>query len=156
MLSKFPLSPPVALLIREASPRRLLWGRARFRSGLGSCAVRRPGFRRHGPMQSDPPIRKTRLRRGAFSGRLGRSVRTEYAIAAAAPEAPPPAPYPVQRVLTAPMTGAGRERNDLARMQAWTGQSGRLARSLPASELTNALWSETCEMLFDGIESSQQ
>ena len=42
----------------------------------------------------------------AFSGRLGRSIATDYARAAAAPEAPRPAPYPVQRGLTTPMREA--------------------------------------------------
>src|SRR6266699_2168190 len=42
----------------------------------------------------------------AFSGRLGRSVATDYARAAAAAEAPSPAPYPVQRGLTTPMREA--------------------------------------------------
>ena len=36
----------------------------------------------------------------AFSGRLGRSIRTEYAVAASSPDATAPAPYPVQRHLT--------------------------------------------------------
>src|ERR1700761_731269 len=33
----------------------------------------------------------------AFSGRPGRSIATAYARAATAPDAPPPAPYPIQR-----------------------------------------------------------
>ncbi len=36
-----------------------------------------------------------------FSGRPGRSIATSYARAATAPEAPAPAPYPIQRGLTA-------------------------------------------------------
>ena len=39
----------------------------------------------------------------AFTGRLGRAIATDYVKAAASPDAPPPAPYPVQRSLTAPM-----------------------------------------------------
>jgi nitronate monooxygenase len=35
-----------------------------------------------------------------FSGRAGRSIATDYALAARNPKAPPPAPYPVQRGLT--------------------------------------------------------
>src|SRR5581483_973010 len=38
-----------------------------------------------------------------FSGRAGRSIATGYVLAATAPEAPAPAPYPVQRGLTAPI-----------------------------------------------------
>ncbi len=86
----------------------------------------------------------------AFSGRPGRSIRTAYAVNAAAPDAPDPVPYPIQRVLTAPMTGSARERNDLDRMQAWTGQSAHLAKALPASELTRALWRGASDLLFGG------
>ena len=39
----------------------------------------------------------------AFSGRLGRSLRTTYADAASGAAAPAPAPYPIQRNLTGPM-----------------------------------------------------
>ncbi|HEX6832268.1 MAG TPA: nitronate monooxygenase, partial [Rudaea sp.] len=44
----------------------------------------------------------TRVSR-VFSGRAGRSIATRYVEAATAPDAPPPAPYPVQRGLTAAM-----------------------------------------------------
>ncbi|MEO0363788.1 MAG: nitronate monooxygenase [Pseudomonadota bacterium] len=78
----------------------------------------------------------------AFSGRLGRSLRTTYAEAAAAPEAPPPAPYPIQRALTGPMRAAAARESDVERMQAWAGQSARLAEATPAAELTTRLWEE--------------
>jgi nitronate monooxygenase len=76
----------------------------------------------------------------AFSGRLGRAIATGYARAAAAPDAPQPAPYPVQRALTQGMRELGLKENDLDRIQAWGGQSARLAQDIPAGELTRALW----------------
>jgi NAD(P)H-dependent flavin oxidoreductase YrpB (nitropropane dioxygenase family) len=39
----------------------------------------------------------------AFSGRLGRSIETDYTRGAKSPEVPVPAPYPAQGGLTAPM-----------------------------------------------------
>ncbi|MEO1694558.1 MAG: nitronate monooxygenase [Pseudomonadota bacterium] len=78
----------------------------------------------------------------AFSGRLGRALRTPYVEATQAEGAPPPAPYPVQRGLTAGMRAAATKANDIARMQAWAGQSAALARALPAGELTQTLWQE--------------
>ncbi|TCS38438.1 nitronate monooxygenase [Paucimonas lemoignei] len=89
---------------------------------------------------------KTMLTR-AFSGRAGRSLATEYAIAAAAPGAPAPAPYPVQRGLTATMRKHALETGDLQRMQAWAGQAAALARAEPAEELTRALWQDAQRLL---------
>jgi nitronate monooxygenase len=76
----------------------------------------------------------------AFSGRAGRSVATAYARAAALPDAPPPAPYPVQRGLTQALRDAGSKAMDVERMQAWAGQSAALARAEPAGTLTRTLW----------------
>jgi nitronate monooxygenase len=77
-----------------------------------------------------------------FSGRAGRSIATAYARAATGPDAPPPAPYPVQRGLTGPMRESASTSNDIDRMQAWSGQSAALARAQPAGELVRALWDE--------------
>ena len=76
----------------------------------------------------------------AFSGRLGRAIATDYVRAAAAPEAPPPAPYPVQRGLTAPMRAEAARQGDLRRMQAWAGAAAYLAQARPAGELVQEIW----------------
>jgi len=76
----------------------------------------------------------------AFSGRVGRSVATAYARAAAAPDAPVPAPYPVQRGLTQPMREAAGKAGDVDRMQAWAGQAAAMARAEPAGEVARDLW----------------
>ncbi|OFX00428.1 MAG: 2-nitropropane dioxygenase [Alphaproteobacteria bacterium RIFCSPHIGHO2_12_FULL_63_12] len=83
----------------------------------------------------------------AFSGRSGRSLSTAYVRAASAPDAPPPAPYPVQRGLTAAMRRHATEENDIARMQAWAGQASRLAPARPAGEIVDALWRGAREIL---------
>src|SRR5436853_2541080 len=83
----------------------------------------------------------------AFSGRLGRSIATDYARAAAAPEAPRPAPYPVQRGLTTPMREAAAKSADVQRMQAWAGQAAALARREPAGEIVRRLWEEAEALL---------
>lgn len=73
-----------------------------------------------------------------FSGRAGRSLATAYVLAATAPDAPTPAPYPVQRGLTAAMRRAGA--GDLTRIQAWAGQSAGLARAAPAGQIVREAW----------------
>ncbi len=83
----------------------------------------------------------------AFSGRLGRALATDYVRAANAPDAPAPAPYPVQRGLRAPMQADALETNDIERLQAWAGQSAALGTADPASDKARALWADTKALL---------
>jgi nitronate monooxygenase len=82
-----------------------------------------------------------------FSGRAGRSLRTDYTRAAMRADAPWPAPYPVQRGLTAAMRKEAAGNGDLQRMQCWAGQSARLSRVEPADEVVQRLWTVAQEML---------
>jgi len=77
----------------------------------------------------------------AFSGRPGRSLATDYARAAAAPGAPPPAAYPVQSGLTQAMRTRALEANRLDGMSAWAGQSAARAQARPAADVARELWS---------------
>jgi nitronate monooxygenase len=77
-----------------------------------------------------------------FSGRAGRSIATDYVRAATAHDAPLPAPYPVQRGLTAAMRSVGQKHGDISRMQAWAGQSAALARADPAADLVHRIWDD--------------
>lgn len=83
----------------------------------------------------------------AFSGRLGRSIATTYAVAAGDTTAPPPAPFPIQRALTQAMRDDALKRNDITGMQAWAGQSAALAQAKPAAELTHELWASAQQAL---------
>jgi nitronate monooxygenase len=88
----------------------------------------------------------TRVSR-VFSGRAGRSLATDYVRAANSNNAPSPAPYPVQRGLTAAMRAAAVQAGDLSRMQAWAGQSARLARAEPARLILQRLWDDAVAIL---------
>ena len=83
----------------------------------------------------------------SMSGRLGRAVTTTFVRAAAAPDAPPPAPYPVQRGLTQAMKDAGARENDPQRMQLWAGQAAAMAAAEPAGEFVQRLWAGASAML---------
>lgn len=78
----------------------------------------------------------------AFSGRLGRSIATKYALAMDRSDAPDPAPYPIQRGLTQVMRDAGSRENNIDCIQAWAGQSAKRAQDTPALKLTQNIWSE--------------
>jgi nitronate monooxygenase len=89
---------------------------------------------------------QTRLSR-VFSGRAGRSLPTAYVKAATASGAPLPAPYPVQRGLTAQMRAQAIQQNDVERMQAWAGQSAAMASTAPAQDVTKRIWAEAAPIL---------
>ena len=95
---------------------------------------------------ADTPPEGTAVSR-AFSGRAGRSIATDYVRAATAPGAPLPAPYPVQRGLTAVLREAGGKAGDIHRMQVWAGQSAALARAEPATEVARRIWQDAEALL---------
>lgn len=109
---------------------------------IGTGFLRCPEARLH-PAWADAlartPPEGTAISR-AFSGRAGRSIATTYVRAAAAPGAPAPAPYPVQRGLTQVMRDEAGKKGDVERMQAWAGQSAALARAAPAAEVVRGMW----------------
>ncbi len=83
----------------------------------------------------------------ALTGRLGRAIATDYVKASASPAAPVPAPYPVQRGLTALMKDAGATANDYHRMQVWAGQSAAMAKPVPAGDLVREIWAHAQKIM---------
>jgi nitronate monooxygenase len=83
----------------------------------------------------------------AFTGRLGRAVATDYVTSASAAHAPRPAPYPIQRGLTAAMRETGAAAGDRHRMQMWAGQAAAMARVEPAGDFVRRLWKDALELL---------
>jgi nitronate monooxygenase len=82
-----------------------------------------------------------------FSGRLARVVENAYVRAAASVDAPPPAPFPVQRALTAHMRVEAEQTGDQDRMSMLAGQGAALARAEPAADFIRRIWTGAKELL---------
>ncbi|MDN5859085.1 MAG: nitronate monooxygenase [Pseudonocardia sp.] len=81
----------------------------------------------------------------AYSGRLGRAVRTPYVAAWEALDAPNPAPYPHQRMLVGQMRAG--DRGSVDPVNFWAGQSAALARQAAAEEIVTAMWRDADALL---------
>jgi nitronate monooxygenase len=83
----------------------------------------------------------------AHTGRLARAIATDFVKAAASPDAPPPALFPVQSGLTQAMKDAGAQANDHHRMRLWAGQSAAMSRTIPSGQMMRQIWDEAQSLL---------
>ena len=81
----------------------------------------------------------------AYTGKPGRAIRNQFTDAAGNSLNPAPAPFPIQRALTAKMRSKAVEENNIATMQAWAGQAASLAKKFDAGELIQTIWAEVEE-----------
>jgi nitronate monooxygenase len=119
---------------------------------LGTAFLRSPEAATHSAWANaleDLEPEHTTLTR-SLTGRLGRAVATNFVTAMAQPDAPPPAPYPVQRGLTAKMKEAGAAAGDHHRMQLWAGQSAAMAKPVPAGDIVAQIWNAAQQFLRPG------
>jgi nitronate monooxygenase len=81
-----------------------------------------------------------------FSGRPARGIvnRLVREVGPMAAEAPP---FPLAGGAVAPLRAAAEARGSSDFSQLWTGQAARLARVMPAGELTTTLWREATALL---------
>jgi nitronate monooxygenase len=116
---------------------------------IGTALLRCPEAKTHpvwaNALSELEPEKTTPTR--AFTGRLGRAIETAYVRASRTSDAPRPAPFPIQRALTAPMREAAQRSDDLDRMLLWAGQSAAMARGQPAGEFVRRIWADAEALL---------
>jgi nitronate monooxygenase len=83
----------------------------------------------------------------AYSGRWGRSIATDYVRSFNGPDAPEPAPHPIQRGLTAAMRADALKRSDINGISAWAGQSSSPVKARPAADIVTGLWRDALAIL---------
>ena len=83
----------------------------------------------------------------AFTGKPGRAIRNQFTVAAGNSLNPAPAPFPIQRALTAKMRSKAVTENNIEIMQAWAGQAASLAKESDAGGLIQNMWAEVEEKL---------
>ena len=81
-----------------------------------------------------------------FSGRPARAIRNRLTEEMRWHE-DDAAPFPAQRPMIAPLTGAGAKANHAEFMQLWAGQAARLSKAEPAAEKTVRLIEEAYRLL---------